>query len=130
MCFGHRLSTNSPTKRGKEKSPSDGHCQWWIIIYWRVNKFLKVSHIVTRLAKERASFLNIYDISFLGTPGCHHCCSIRYKKNICCLCCFGDNAWVVCMSTGCKSIGLLSQMCWSFNYILPSHKRKGEVLSF
>jgi hypothetical protein len=23
----HRLSINRPTKRGKEKSPSDGHCQ-------------------------------------------------------------------------------------------------------
>jgi hypothetical protein len=23
----HRLSINSPTKRGKEKSPSDGHSQ-------------------------------------------------------------------------------------------------------
>jgi hypothetical protein len=32
------------------------------IIYWRVNKFLKESHIVTRLAKERASFLKIIDI--------------------------------------------------------------------
>jgi hypothetical protein len=32
-------------------------------IYWRVNKFLKKSHIVTRLAKERASFLKINDIN-------------------------------------------------------------------
>jgi hypothetical protein len=23
----HRLSINRPTKRGKEKSPSDGHCE-------------------------------------------------------------------------------------------------------
>jgi hypothetical protein len=23
----HRLSINRPTKRGKEKSPSNGHCQ-------------------------------------------------------------------------------------------------------
>jgi hypothetical protein len=28
-------------------------------IYWRVNKFSKKSHIVTRLAKERVSFLKI-----------------------------------------------------------------------
>jgi hypothetical protein len=31
------------------------------------------------LAKERVSFLkvnDIKDISFLGTPNCHHCCSI------------------------------------------------------
>jgi hypothetical protein len=25
--FNHRLSINRPTKRGKEKSRSDGHCQ-------------------------------------------------------------------------------------------------------
>jgi hypothetical protein len=25
--YGHRLSIYRPTKRGKEKSPSDGHCQ-------------------------------------------------------------------------------------------------------
>jgi hypothetical protein len=24
----HRLSINRPTKRGKEKSPSDAHCQY------------------------------------------------------------------------------------------------------
>jgi hypothetical protein len=27
MCLTHKLSINRPTKRGKEKSPSDGHCQ-------------------------------------------------------------------------------------------------------
>jgi hypothetical protein len=51
----------------------------WTTIYWRVNKFLKECHEVTRLAKERASFLkinDINDISFFGTPDCHHCCSI------------------------------------------------------
>jgi hypothetical protein len=37
----------------------------WTTIYWRVNEFLKESHIVTRLAKERASFLKINDIHFL-----------------------------------------------------------------
>jgi molybdopterin-guanine dinucleotide biosynthesis protein A len=45
----------------------------------RVNKFLKESHIVTRLAKEQASFFNINDIndiSFFRTPDCHHCYSI------------------------------------------------------
>jgi hypothetical protein len=39
-------------------------------IYWRVNKFLKKDHIVTRFTKERVSFLkinDINDISFLGT---------------------------------------------------------------
>jgi hypothetical protein len=34
----------------------------WTIIYWCVNKFLKESHIVTRLVRERASFLKINDI--------------------------------------------------------------------
>jgi hypothetical protein len=29
----------------------------WTTIYWCVNKFFKESHIVTRIAKERASFL-------------------------------------------------------------------------
>jgi hypothetical protein len=47
----------------------------WTTIYWRVNK-LKESHTGTRLAKERASLLktnDINDISFFGTPDCHHC---------------------------------------------------------
>jgi hypothetical protein len=51
----------------------------WTTIHWRVNKFLKESYKVTRLAKERALFLNINDINyiyFFGTPDCHHCCSI------------------------------------------------------
>jgi hypothetical protein len=34
----------------------------WKTIYWRVNKFVKESHIVTRFAKERVLFLNINDI--------------------------------------------------------------------
>jgi hypothetical protein len=33
----------------------------WTTIYWRVNKFLKESHVVTRLAKDRASVLKIND---------------------------------------------------------------------
>jgi hypothetical protein len=68
----HRLSINRPTKRGKEKSPSNGHCQY----EKEMEEFLKESHIVSRLAKERSSFLKINDISFFGAPGCHHCCSI------------------------------------------------------
>jgi hypothetical protein len=28
----------------------------WTTIYWRVNKSLKESHVVTRIAKERESF--------------------------------------------------------------------------
>jgi hypothetical protein len=39
----------------------------WTTIYWRVNKFFKQSQMVTRLTKERGSFLKINDISFLGT---------------------------------------------------------------
>jgi hypothetical protein len=31
---------------------------------------------VTRLTKEPVSVLKINDISFFGTPDCHHCCSI------------------------------------------------------
>jgi hypothetical protein len=34
----------------------------WTTIYWRVNKFLKKSHKLTRFAKDRASFLKINDI--------------------------------------------------------------------
>jgi hypothetical protein len=48
-------------------------------IYWRVNKLLKKSHLMTRITKEQASFLKINyinDISFFGTPDCYHCCSI------------------------------------------------------
>jgi hypothetical protein len=35
----------------------------WTTIYRRVNKFLKKSHIVTRFAKERVSFLKVKDIN-------------------------------------------------------------------
>jgi hypothetical protein len=38
----------------------------WTTIFWRVNKFLKESDIVTRHAKERAQFLKINDINVLG----------------------------------------------------------------
>jgi hypothetical protein len=51
----------------------------WTTIYWRVNKFLKESHVVTRLVKKRVSSLKINDINdilFFGTSDCHHCCSI------------------------------------------------------
>jgi hypothetical protein len=47
--------------------------------------FLKVSHEVTRLVKEHASFLktndinDINDIAFFGTPDCHHCCFKTYE---------------------------------------------------
>jgi hypothetical protein len=52
----HRLSLNRPTKRGKEKSPSDGHCQFEKEmndhLLWRGNKSLKERHIVTHFASE------------------------------------------------------------------------------
>jgi hypothetical protein len=66
--------------RGKEKSPSDGHCQ----CEKDGRPFPGVSIIfesvpVIRIAKERAAFLKINDfndISFFGTSECYHCCSI------------------------------------------------------
>jgi hypothetical protein len=48
--LSHRLSFNRPIKRGKDKSPSDEHCQCekkMDNLYWHVNKFLKKSHVVT-----------------------------------------------------------------------------------
>jgi hypothetical protein len=69
------------TKTGKEKSPSDGRCQCQKEMddyLLGCQQFLTESHIVTRFANERASFLNmndINDISFFGTSGCYHCCS-------------------------------------------------------
>jgi hypothetical protein len=83
-CSGsaHRLSINRPTKRGKQKSPSDGHCQCKKEMddhLMACQQFLKKCHTVTRLAIEKALFLkinDINDISFFGTLDCHHCCSI------------------------------------------------------
>jgi hypothetical protein len=49
----HRLSINKPTKRGKEKSPSDGHCQCQKDMddhLLTCQQFLTESHIVARLA--------------------------------------------------------------------------------
>jgi hypothetical protein len=64
----HRLSINRPTKRGKEKSRSDRHCQRekemddYLLAN---NKFFKQRHLVTRFAKERASFLVLMTFHFL-----------------------------------------------------------------
>jgi hypothetical protein len=69
MMSIHRL-----TKRGKRSLhliDTINAKKRWTTIYWHVNKFLRKSHIVTRLAKERESFLKIIDIndiSFFGTP--------------------------------------------------------------
>jgi hypothetical protein len=86
VCINHtrRLSIDRPTKRGKEKSPSDGQCQCekemdnHLLACHQI--FEREPHIVSRNAKERASFLkinDINDISFFGTPDCHHCYSIE-----------------------------------------------------
>jgi hypothetical protein len=76
-----RLSSNRTTKRGKEKSPCDGHsqCEKEMDDHWRVNKFLKESNVVTDPAQERVSFLiinDINDISSFRTLECHHYCSM------------------------------------------------------
>jgi hypothetical protein len=76
----NRLSINRPTKRGKEKSPSDGRCQCEKEMD---DYLLACQQILEREPHSdtpcRASFLKINDsndISFSGTPDCHHCCSI------------------------------------------------------
>jgi hypothetical protein len=59
MLLDHRLSINRPTKRGKEKSLSNGHwqCQKEMGNHLMAcQQFLTESHIVARLANERASF--------------------------------------------------------------------------
>jgi hypothetical protein len=49
----NRLNINRPTKRGKEKSPSDGKRDRRLFI--GVSTILSESHIVTCLANERGS---------------------------------------------------------------------------
>jgi hypothetical protein len=71
LCLYHRLS-NRPTKRGKEKSPSDGHyqCQKEMDDHLLAcQQVLTRSHIVTRLANERAPFLKINDINDIAFFG-------------------------------------------------------------
>jgi hypothetical protein len=75
--LNHRLSIDRPTIRLKEKSPSDGHCQCRKEMddhLLACLQFLTESHIMTRLASERASFLNmndINDLSFFETSDCY-----------------------------------------------------------
>jgi hypothetical protein len=82
QCKDHRFSINRPTKRGKEKSPSDGHCQCKKEMedhFLAYQYIFEIEPHTDTIAKERVSFLkvnDINDISFLGTPNCHHCCSI------------------------------------------------------
>jgi hypothetical protein len=62
----HRLNMIIPTKRGKEKSPSNGHCQ----CQKEMDNHLLASQLfltephgpLCGLANERASFLNMNDI--------------------------------------------------------------------
>jgi hypothetical protein len=80
-CLNHRLSIDRPTKRGKENSPSVGHCQCQKKMNDNLlacQQILPESHIVTRLANERASFLNMNDINqiIFGTFDCCHFCLI------------------------------------------------------
>jgi hypothetical protein len=71
----HRLSINRPTKRGKEKSPSNGHCQCEKEMDDHLvacPPLFEPCHTVNQLAIEKASFLIIQDINdilFFGTPG-------------------------------------------------------------
>jgi hypothetical protein len=64
-----------------ENTPPDGPCQCqkeMDVHLLACQQFLRESHIVTHLANERASFLNmndINDIKFFGTSDCYHCCS-------------------------------------------------------
>jgi hypothetical protein len=53
-CVAHRLSINRPTKRGKEKSLSDGHCpcEKEMDDHLLACQQIFESHIVTRIAKE------------------------------------------------------------------------------
>jgi hypothetical protein len=61
----------------KEKSQSDGHCQCQKEMDNHLlasPQFSTESHIVTRLANERASFLNVNDfndMSFVGSSDCY-----------------------------------------------------------
>jgi hypothetical protein len=58
--------------RGKEKSPSDGHCQCQKGMddhLLACQQFLTESHIVTRLANERPSYFNMNDINDISVFG-------------------------------------------------------------
>jgi hypothetical protein len=66
VYLDHGLSNIRPTKREKEKSASDGHCQCQNEIddhLLACQRLLTESRIVTHLANERASFLNMNDIN-------------------------------------------------------------------
>jgi hypothetical protein len=69
FVYIHRLSIDRLTKRGKEKSPSDGHCQCkkemddHLLASQQI--FEKLSHSVTH-PKGRASFLKITTLMTLN----------------------------------------------------------------
>jgi hypothetical protein len=60
-CLLHRLSINRLTKRGKEKSPSNGQCQCEKEMADNLLACQQILEIVSRLDKERATFLKIND---------------------------------------------------------------------
>jgi hypothetical protein len=66
-CLWFEYGLNRPpTKRGKEKFQSNGHCQCQKEMDYHLlacQQFLTESHIVTHLANERRSFLNMNDIN-------------------------------------------------------------------
>jgi hypothetical protein len=99
----------------------------WTTIYWRVNNFWhSESHIVTRLANERASFLNmndINDISFFGTSDCYHRCSIALATSLR----IGDNMEVQLWTNSFQKVSLL----WNnMTYIQNTHRFRGFKLPF
>jgi hypothetical protein len=78
------LKTNANVVRvaySMQTRTSNGHCQCQKQMddhLLACQQFSTESHIVTRVAIERASFLNIddiNDISFFGTSDCYLCCS-------------------------------------------------------
>jgi hypothetical protein len=56
------IDQQSVGKRSLYLMDTDNAKNRWTTIYWRFNKFLKERHIMTRHAKERASFLKNNDI--------------------------------------------------------------------
>jgi hypothetical protein len=79
VIFYQRLSINTPTKRGKEKSSSDGHCERQKEMDDHLLACQQILEREPRLAKELASLLKINDIKYIsvfGTPDWHHCCIV------------------------------------------------------
>jgi hypothetical protein len=70
--YFHRLSTKRPTKRGKEKSPSDRHCQCEKEMEDHLQQLLKQSHEVP--CKGASIILKINDNNILfGSIVLYYC---------------------------------------------------------